>query len=130
MLSMYQDQPNVLGDLQDLFQFYRRELPLNMEGIKRAFADAGLCLNFIFMNKESQAVFGATMREQSEDVFRVFTAIAKATGGLSETAQNPAASFHAASQATAGTISCITLPTIRPRMGRSGRSRSAPRAKD
>jgi VWFA-related protein len=101
MLSMYQDQPNVLSDLQDLFQFYRRELPLNMEGIKRAFADAGLCLNFIFMNKESQAIFGATMREQSEDVFRVFTAIAKATGGLSETAQNPAASFHAASQATA-----------------------------
>jgi len=100
MLSMYQDQPNVLGDLQDLFQFYRRELPLQMEAIQRAFADAGLCLNFIFMNKESQAIFGATMREQSEDVFRVFTAIAKATGGLSETAQNPAASFRAASQAT------------------------------
>ncbi|MDH4196965.1 MAG: VWA domain-containing protein [Candidatus Aminicenantes bacterium] len=101
LMSLYQDEPNILGDLQDLFQFYRRELPLQMETIKRSFADAGLCLNFIFMNKEAQAIFGATMREQSEDVFQVFTAIARATGGRSETAQNPAASFHAASQATA-----------------------------
>jgi len=99
--SMYQNEPNVLGDLQDLFQFYKRELPLQMEAMRRAFADAGIRLNFIFMNKEAQAFFGATMREQSEDVFQAFSAIAVATGGVSETAQNPAASFRAASQATA-----------------------------
>ncbi len=99
--SAYQEQHNIMGDLQDLFQLYRRDSTLDTEMIQRAFADAGLCLNFIFMNKEAQPVFGATMREQSEDVFRVFTALARATGGVSETAQNPAASFRAATQATA-----------------------------
>ena len=99
MMSMYQDQPNILSDLQDLFSYYRREAPFNSRRVAQAFSDAGLSLNFIFMNKEAQYIFGATMREQSEDIFSIFSDIARTTGGLSDMSQNPATSFKSTSQA-------------------------------
>lgn len=100
MMSMYQDQHEVLAMLMELFQFYRRELSYNQTRISRAFADASLMFNFIFMNRESQYLFGASMKEQSEDVFSVFSQVAQATGGLCETAANPAASFKKAAAAS------------------------------
>jgi VWFA-related protein len=96
MMSLYQDQQEVLSMLMELFQFYKRETTYNQDRISRAFADASLMFNFIFMNKESQYLFGADMKEQSEDVFSVYSQVAKATGGLCETAPNPAASFKKA----------------------------------
>ena len=96
MMSMYQEQHEVLAMLMELFQFYKRETNFSQERISRAFADADLDFNLIFMNKQSQYVFGANMKEQSEDVFSVFSQIAQATGGVCETAANPAASFKKA----------------------------------
>lgn len=96
MMSMYQEQHDVLAMLMELFQFYKRETTFHQERISQAFADAGLDFNLIFMNKQSQYVFGANMKEQSEDVFSVFSQIAQATGGVCETATNPAASFKKA----------------------------------
>jgi VWFA-related protein len=96
MMSMYQEQHEVLAMLMELFQFYRRETSFNQERLSRAFADADLGFNLIFMNKQSQYVFGANMREQSEDVYSVFSQIAGATGGLCETAANAATSFKKA----------------------------------
>ena len=96
MMSLYQDQHEVLAMLMELFQFYKRETSFNQDRISRAFADASLMFNFIFMNKESQYVFGANMKEQSEDVFSVYSQVARATGGQCETAINPASSFSKA----------------------------------
>jgi len=96
MMSMYQEQHDVLAMLMELFQFYKRETSFNQERISQAFADADLDFNLIFMNKQAQYVFGANMKEQSEDVFSVFSQIAQATGGVCETATNPAASFKKA----------------------------------
>jgi hypothetical protein len=100
LMSLYQDNPDILGNLMDLFQFYKREKTFDADRVKKAFADAGINFHFIFMEKKSQRVFGATMREQSEDIFPGFTEIAKATGGIAESSQNPALSFqHAADTA-------------------------------
>jgi VWFA-related protein len=96
MMSMYQEQHEVLAMLMELFQFYKRETSFHQDRISRAFADASLMFNFIFMNKESQYLFGANMKEQSEDVYSVYSQVARATGGLCETAVNPAASFSKA----------------------------------
>ena len=93
LMSLYQDNPSVLGNLMDLFQFYKREANFNADRVKKAFADAGIAFHFIFMEKKSQRVFGATMREQSEDIFPGFRDIAAATGGITEVSENPAASF-------------------------------------
>ena len=96
LMSLYQDNPDILGSLMDLFQFFKREKAFDANRVKRAFADAGINFHFIFMEKKSQRVFGGTMREQSEDIYPGFTEIARATGGIAESSQSPAASFDRA----------------------------------
>jgi VWFA-related protein len=93
LLDSYQDQPNVMSDLQDMFQFYSRDLSVNAEQLKKAFADASINFNFIFMNKEPENISGIAMREQSEDVYRAFSQVAAATGGIVDTSQNPVSGF-------------------------------------
>ncbi len=93
LLDMNQDQPNIISSLQDLFQFYSRDISMNTDLLRKAFADASVYFNLIFMNKEPENVAGITMREQSEDVFRAFSQVAKATGGIVDTSQNPATGF-------------------------------------
>ena len=93
MLSNYQDQSNIMADLQDLFQHYNRDLSLDVTRIKQAFSDASINFNFIFMNKEPENVTGVNMREQSEDIFRTFSQVAEATGGLTDNSQNPSIGF-------------------------------------
>ena len=93
MLSNYQDQSNIMADLQDLFQHYNRDLSLDVTRIKQAFSDASINFNFIFMNKEPENVTGVNMREQSEDIFRTFSQVAEATGGVTDNSQNPSIGF-------------------------------------
>jgi len=94
MVASYQDRPDILASIQELFMLYSRDVSLNPDRIKKAFSDAGLSLYFIFMNKEPQNAAGITMQEQSEDVFNVFSQVAQATGGTVDTSQNPAAGFR------------------------------------
>jgi hypothetical protein len=98
--SAFQDKPQILADVQDLFQFYRRDFNFNTERVKQAFADSSLSFNLIFMNKEPERVLGVSMKEQSEDAFNAFSQIAKATGGMVDSSQNPAAAFKNAVNAS------------------------------
>jgi len=100
LLSQYQDDPTVQGNLMDLFQFYKREATFSADRVKKAFADADISFHFIFMDKKSQRVFGGSMHEQSEDIFPGFRELALSTGGLCEISQNPAASFKRAAAST------------------------------
>lgn len=93
MMSTLQDQPNIMSNLQDLFQFYHRNISINPDKIKAAFADALINFNLIFMNKDPENVIGVIMREQSEDVFKVFSEVAKTTGGVADISQNPYIGF-------------------------------------
>ncbi len=96
LLSLYQDNPSILGNLTDLFQVYKREASFDAGRVKQAFSDASILFNFIFMDKKSTRVFGANMREQSEDIFPGFTEIARATGGYTDVSQNAGTSFKRA----------------------------------
>ena len=101
LMSLYQDNPDILGNLMDLFQFYKREKTFDADKVKKAFAAADIDFHFIFMEKKNQRVFGATMREQSEDTYPGFVEIAKATGGTAESSANPAVAFKRAAEASA-----------------------------
>lgn len=97
LMSLYQDNPSILLSLMELFQFYKREKTFNADSVKKAFSDAGINFHFIFMERKAQRVFGATMREQSEDTYPGFVEIARATGGTAESSRNAATVFeHAA----------------------------------
>ncbi len=96
----YHDDINIIGQIQDLFQAYHRELTFNVDSLTRAFADAAVLFNFFFINKKPESVSGVYMREQSEDVFMVFSQVAEATGGVVDNSQNPASAFKSTSKAT------------------------------
>ncbi len=91
--SDYQDKPNVLAEVNDLFAMYRRDTTLHADRIKEAFADSSLDFYFLFMDRRPESTPGIIMREQSEDVFSTFLEVTKATGGLIRTSQNPAMGF-------------------------------------
>lgn len=96
MMQKYTDDQNIIGDLQDLFQFYQRHVALNVEQLQQVFADSSLLFNFIFINRDPGNPAGITMREQSEDIFSTFSDITRATGGTIDNSQNPAAAFKTA----------------------------------
>ncbi|HSA96280.1 MAG TPA: VWA domain-containing protein [Acidobacteriota bacterium] len=100
LMALYQENFDILQNLMELFQFYKRENRFNADRVKRAFADAAIDFHFIFMEKKSQRVFGANMREQSEDIFPGFVEVARATSGTAESAQNAAAAFRHAADAS------------------------------
>jgi len=96
LLSMYQDDPNIVGELQDLFQHFHRPLTFNLQALEEAFASSEAQLNFLFLNKDAPKVAGLVMRERSEDIFKLMSNIARATGGLTEASQNPEAALRKA----------------------------------
>jgi hypothetical protein len=91
--GLYQDEPNILGQVRELFQVYHRSITFDAEKIRKAFADSQVLFNFIFMNKIPQTISGVHMREQSEDIFKVLSTAAKATGGSVDTSQDPGSGF-------------------------------------
>jgi len=93
LTSMLQDQPHVLGNLQDLMAVYRREPKIDTRKIMNAFTDAGIYFNFLFLDRKPVHYSGIQMHEQSEDIFETFSKISRATGGDVYTAQNPYLSF-------------------------------------
>jgi hypothetical protein len=52
------------------------------------------------MKKEPTEIRGVRMREQSEDLFSIFSDVANSTGGTINTTQNPVAAFKNAAEAT------------------------------
>lgn len=93
LTSLHQDEPEISTQVQNLFQLYQRQPGLDMRKILSAFADSSISFNFIFMHKEPEYISGVTMREQSEDIFNTLSRIAQATGGITDSSQNPAHAF-------------------------------------
>ena len=91
--SIYQDEPQIMGQVQELFQVYHRTITFDSERIKKAFADSEVLFNFIFMNKIPLTISGVQMTEQSEDIFKVLSTAAEATGGSVDTSQDPGTGF-------------------------------------
>jgi len=99
LIASYQDQPGILADIQDLFQLYQRHVKVNTDKISNAFADASICFNFLFVDRDERSASGIHMREQSEDFFEAFRATATATGGTVDSSKNPSDAFQNALRA-------------------------------
>jgi len=90
LISNNQDNPALLGQIQDLFQVYYRDVKINVNRMRQIFADSSLMVNLMFFNKTPEDIPGVVMREQSEDLYQIFSELSKSTGGTVTTAQNPA----------------------------------------
>ena len=95
-LTLFQDRPNIIHTISGLFDFYRRDITLDVERIKQAYADSSVSIHFLYISRPPQHIFGIRMEEHSEDVFAVFREMAKATGGYSASSANSAFLFQQA----------------------------------
>jgi hypothetical protein len=98
-MSEYQDRPSLLFSLSDLFKSYKREVVIDVEKVKQAFADSSISIHFLFITKPPVLGSYLLMQERSEDVYLAFKQMAQATGGLTETSANPAYAFKRAIEA-------------------------------
>lgn len=87
--SMYQDVPEIYYKLQDAFNYSPRDLYIETDKIKQAYADSSIAVHFLFFSKPAENRPYIQMIERSEDIFNAFYEMAKATGGLATSSANP-----------------------------------------
>jgi VWFA-related protein len=106
LISLEQDNMSYLMDLQELFDFYTRDLTFDVDKVKQAFSDSSISIHFLYITKTPSIRDGmgsqsaVTWKEQSEDVFGAFREMAHATGGTAHSSANPAYSFQEAVEAS------------------------------
>ncbi len=100
-MTQYQDNPAMQLDLTTLFQTYKKDVTIDVDSVKQAFADSSLSIHFLFLKRMGVSQSrGVQMQERSEDVYNAFRQMAQATGGLTETSANPEWAFKKAVDAS------------------------------
>ncbi|MCG2815044.1 MAG: hypothetical protein L6425_03785 [Candidatus Aminicenantes bacterium] len=95
ILSLYQDDPKIMSDVNDIFMAYNQIKPIDEKMLEKVYADSNVLFNFIYIGVHSTDIGTSRVRgkEHSEDIFSAFSTIAEATGGVTTTAQTPSAGF-------------------------------------
>jgi VWFA-related protein len=88
----------------------KKDVSFDMETIRQAFSDSSISVHFLFvanepgtedsLDTERMAPLGAEMLDQSDSIFSAFKEVAIATGGISDSSFNAAASFRKAADAS------------------------------
>ena len=99
-MGMFNDRPEITQTLTSLFEFYRREAPLDVDGLKKAYSDSSTAVHFMFISRPRATQEGIVMEEQSEDVFAPFMELARATGGFAGSSANLMAMMKSAVEAS------------------------------
>lgn len=88
-LSFYQDSPDIQMNLSNLFDFYRRDPLIDIERVKKVYADASISIHFLFFTPVVQKSLGIVFQERSEDIYSTFSQMARSTGGFIDSSANP-----------------------------------------
>ena len=107
-VSELDDRQDIIFHLQDLNDYYRRDVTFDVERVKKSFADSSISIHFLFVTKprvhdldiQNMRASGMEMREQSEDVFNAFKEVAAATGGLTDNSADASYAFQRAVSAS------------------------------
>ena len=108
-MIQYNGDPATTLKLMENFQMAVRNVTFNVEAIKKAYSDSSVAVHFLFVTKTPAVrndveyfVAGNAdpsalkLVEHSEDIYSAFSEIAAATGGISDSSANAAASFQRA----------------------------------
>jgi hypothetical protein len=96
LMSIYNERPEIAETVTSVFEFFRREAPLDIGPVKRSFADAGATIHFLYLTRQAPRARGVVMEEHSEDIFAPFREMAVATGGYKDSTANLDAAMKAA----------------------------------
>ncbi|OQX52109.1 MAG: hypothetical protein B5M54_09735 [Candidatus Aminicenantes bacterium 4484_214] len=99
--SLYQNEEGI--DLRhfiaDIMELYKRDVSVDVEKIKRAFADASTSIHFLYLTEPKKHIPGVTFVERTGDIFAPFVEMARASGGFYDSSYNPQFLFRKALQA-------------------------------
>ncbi len=88
-MTIYQNSPGILRSLSSLYGFFRRETSLDLDLLKKTYADSSVSIHFLFITTPPEHVPGIYFHEQSEDIYSAFREMSRATGGYMESSANP-----------------------------------------
>jgi len=94
--TVFNDRPDIVQTVTGLFEFFRRETPLDVDTVRKAYADSGAAVHFLFLTRPAPKVPGVAMEEQSEDLFAPFREMSRATGGYIASTANIEAAMRSA----------------------------------
>jgi len=117
-LGAFQGQPNIALTINTLFQSYIRPISIDVDKVKKAYADASVAIHFLFFTKPAEHIPGIYFEEHSEDIFAPFLEMSKATGGLAESSSNPQFLFEKAVEASENYYLVYYSPTNYRRDGK------------
>lgn len=99
-MSLYQQRPDILATITNIFDFHRRDVTFDVEPVRKAYSDSSASIHFLFISSPRPDIYGVYMEEYSEDIFTAFKEMADSTGGYAESSVNPAISFKRALNAS------------------------------
>lgn len=96
LMSIYNQRPDITQTLTGVFDFFHRDVSVDIESVKRLYAASGAAIHFLYLTRPAPKVRGLTMEEQSEDIFSPFREMARATGGYIVSTANLSAGMRSA----------------------------------
>jgi hypothetical protein len=96
LMSVYNERPDITETVMSVFEFFRRDTPLDVELVKRSYSDSGASIHFLYLTRPAPKVRGVTMEEQSEDIFGPLREMSLATGGFMTSTANIDAAMRSA----------------------------------
>jgi hypothetical protein len=96
LMSVYNERPDITETVSSVFEFFRRDTPLDLGPLKRSYSDSGATIHFLYLTRPAPKVRGVLMEEQSEDIFAPFREMSKATGGFMASTANLDAAMKSA----------------------------------
>jgi hypothetical protein len=99
-MSLYQDRPVVLQTISNVIDFYRREVPIDIELIKQTYADCSISIHFLYLTTSPESYYGVYMADHSEDIYSAFREMAVATGGYIDSSARADILFKSAVEAS------------------------------
>jgi hypothetical protein len=88
LMSVYNERPDITQTVSSVFEFFRRDTPLDVEPVKRSYSDSGASIHFLYLTRPAPRTRGVVMEEQSEDIFSPFREMSLATGGFMASTAN------------------------------------------
>jgi len=106
-----QSNPYVLAMAQELFSFYKVDIPWDLNRVKEAFSDSSITSHFLYITKtqpyemdvtsrQSTLSGGVIMDEKQTEISIIFKEMAQTTGGLIDSSSNAASAFKKAVDAS------------------------------
>lgn len=117
-IEMYQDRPDIYQTITGAMEFFRRDMNLDTEKIRRAFCDSSISAHFMFVTTPRKDLAGVRTDEQVDDLFSAFNEIARASGGFVDSSSNPASLLMRAIEASETYYLLYYTPTNKERDGR------------